>query len=223
MPVKAAYLFVAAGGGVFVWSGLKGKSVSSVFRQLAGGDAPSGASGTNAISSVIPASSATNVPADTTPSGTAAPGNVAAGSDLSNMEQVAEYLVEHGYTKIAAAGICGCIAGESAGNPESVGSGGAGLIGWTPPSSARPITDIVTGNASKDLASQMEDIVTYNETSGGSITELNAQSNPTAAADFYSQNFERPAVTDSDVRASVANQIYAYLQSGGGAANVPTG
>lgn len=43
MPVKAGYLLLAAGGGVFVWSGLKGKSVSSVFRQLAGGDSPAGA------------------------------------------------------------------------------------------------------------------------------------------------------------------------------------
>jgi Phage tail lysozyme len=218
MPVKAGYLLLAGGGGVFVWSGIKGKSISSVFRQLAGGDAPTGASGANPIASVTPAANVS--PPGTTPSGTAAPGPVAAGSDLSNMEQVAEYLVEHGYSKIAAAGICGCIAGESGGNPESVGSGGAGLIGWTPPSSASPISDIVTGNASKDLASQMEDLLTYNNNQGsGLISELNAQTSPLAAADFYSQNFERPAVTDSDVRESVAEQVYSYLQS----SNVPTG
>jgi hypothetical protein len=32
-----------------------------------------------------------------------------------------------------------------------------------------------------------------------------------AAADFYSQNFEKPAVTDSDVVPSVAETVYADL------------
>jgi resuscitation-promoting factor RpfB len=43
VPLKAGYLLLAAGGGVFIWSGLKNKSVSSAFRQLAGGDSPTGA------------------------------------------------------------------------------------------------------------------------------------------------------------------------------------
>lgn len=53
MPVKAGYLLLAGGGGVVLWSGLKGKSVSSVFRQLAGGDAPQGASSANTIAGVL--------------------------------------------------------------------------------------------------------------------------------------------------------------------------
>lgn len=52
MPIKAGYLLLSAGGGVLVWSGLKGKSVSSVFRQLAGGDAPQNAASANAIAGV---------------------------------------------------------------------------------------------------------------------------------------------------------------------------
>jgi cell wall-associated NlpC family hydrolase len=47
MPIKPAYLLLAAGGGIMIWSGLKGKSVSSVFRQLAGGDAPEAAQSSN--------------------------------------------------------------------------------------------------------------------------------------------------------------------------------
>jgi peptidoglycan DL-endopeptidase CwlO len=55
MPLKPGYLLLAAGGGVFIWSGLKGKSVSSVFRQLAGGDSPTGAqSASQDISGVTP-------------------------------------------------------------------------------------------------------------------------------------------------------------------------
>jgi Lysozyme like domain len=52
MPVKAGYLLLAGSGGAFVWSGLKGKSISSVFRQLAGGDSPTAASNANPISGV---------------------------------------------------------------------------------------------------------------------------------------------------------------------------
>jgi cell wall-associated NlpC family hydrolase len=52
LPLKPAYLFLAGGGGVLVWSGLKGKSVSSVFRQLAGGDSPASATSANSIASV---------------------------------------------------------------------------------------------------------------------------------------------------------------------------
>jgi cell wall-associated NlpC family hydrolase len=47
VPVKPGYLLLAAGGGVLIWSGLKGKSVSSVFRQLAGGDSPEAAQSSN--------------------------------------------------------------------------------------------------------------------------------------------------------------------------------
>ena len=59
MPVNAGYLLLAGAGGVFIWSGLKGKSVSSVFRQLAGGDSPAGAVSANPIAGVAPPISST--------------------------------------------------------------------------------------------------------------------------------------------------------------------
>jgi resuscitation-promoting factor RpfB len=66
MPVKAGYLLLGAGGGVLVWSGLKNKSVSSVFRQLAGGDSPAsassaglGVSGVSAPATTVSGSNAT--------------------------------------------------------------------------------------------------------------------------------------------------------------------
>jgi cell wall-associated NlpC family hydrolase len=49
MTINAGRLLLVGGGGVFVWSGIAGKSVSSVFRQLAGGDSPTTATGANAI------------------------------------------------------------------------------------------------------------------------------------------------------------------------------
>lgn len=126
---------------------------------------------------------------------------------------VAQYLVENGYPAAAAAGIASCIDGESGGNPESVGSGGGGLIGWTPLGSAMPNPDIVTGNVTQDMMAQLSDLLYYNSTEIGQslVRQLDGISNPVSAADFFSLNFEKPAVTYSDVVPSVADQIYAEL------------
>jgi len=126
---------------------------------------------------------------------------------------IAQYLVENGYSKAAAAGVAGCVAGESAANPESVGSGGGGLIGWTPIGSAAPNPNIITGNDSRDMWTQLADLLYYNSTEIGQswVTQLNAISDPVSAADFFSANFEKPAVLYSDVRPSVAQQIFSEL------------
>jgi hypothetical protein len=126
---------------------------------------------------------------------------------------VGQYLVENGYSKAGAAGVVGCIDGESGGDPESVGSGGGGLIGWTPISSAAPNPNIITGNPATDMMTQLEDLLYYNASEIGQsmVDQLNAITDPVQAADFYSQNFEKPAVLDSDVRPSTAEQIYSEL------------
>jgi Phage tail lysozyme len=128
---------------------------------------------------------------------------------------VAQYLVKNGYSDTAAAGVASCVDGESGGNPESVGSGGGGLIGWTPISAAAPNPNIITGNAAQDMMTQLGDLLYYNSTEIGRslVSQLNGISDPVAAADFYSQNFEKPAVTDSDVVPSVAEQILSELHS----------
>jgi cell wall-associated NlpC family hydrolase len=82
MPIKAGHLLLAGGGGVFLWSGIKGKSISSVFRQLAGGDAPSSAVNANGITGVPALTASTG---STPTSGGTAPAG-AAGEMLSFME-----------------------------------------------------------------------------------------------------------------------------------------
>jgi LysM repeat protein len=130
-----------------------------------------------------------------------------------NLLAIGQFLVGNGYSKAAAAGIASCIDGESGGNPESVGDGGGGLIGWTPLSSAQPNANVITGNVEQDMLTQLNDILFYNSNEIGQsqVNQLNSISDPVAAADFYSQNFERPAVTDSDVVPSVAEQIFSEL------------
>ena len=134
-------------------------------------------------------------------------------ADGNNLLAIGQYLVDNGYSKAAAAGVASCVDGESRGNPESVGSGGGGLIGWTPLGSAAPNANIVTGNASADMLAQLADILYYNsdEIGASQVAELNSQTDPVAAADFFSQRFEKPAVTDSDVQPSVAEQVFSEL------------
>jgi len=154
------------------------------------------------------AAPATTAPAASSPGGASSdpvPGAqaVVAGAPSQNYVTIARFLMAHGYTRAAAAGIVGCIAGESAGNPESVGSGGGGLIGWTP---LRP--GLVTGNPTVDLMTQLNAILTYNDAYSQFVPLLNSVSSPVDAADIYSMDFERPAVQYSDVRANMAQQVY---------------
>jgi LysM repeat protein len=141
-----------------------------------------------------------------------------------NYETVGLFLLQNGYSAVGAAGVCGCIAGESGGDPEAVQfpsdpeSGGAGLIQWTPASSMEQYggtcasAGIGNNPVAVDMQNQMNAILAYNNAQGASnVAELNAQTDPVAAADFYSLNFERPAVQFSDVRPSVAQSVYAFL------------
>jgi hypothetical protein len=158
--------------------------------------------------------------ASATPSATSTPsssgGSAAVATDIANGNYtlaIGQYLVDNGYTKAAAAGVASCVDGESGANPESEGDGGGGLIGWTPLGSAEPDGNIITGDVSADMMTQLGDILYYNadEIGQSAVDELNNETDPVAAADFYSQNFEKPAVTDSDVVPSVAEEVYSEL------------
>ena len=49
MPVKPGYLLLAGVGAVILWSGIQGKSVTGVFRELIGGQNPNTAPSANTI------------------------------------------------------------------------------------------------------------------------------------------------------------------------------
>jgi hypothetical protein len=185
--------------------------------------APSSAApqaGSTAQSSSGQAAATAAPSAAATPSSTATQsssgGSAAVETDIANgnyVLAVGQYLVDNGYSAAAAAGVASCVDGESGANPESEGSGGGGLIGWTPLGSAQPDANIITGDDSADMMTQLADILYYNadEIGQSKVDELNSQTNPVAAADFYSQNFEKPAVTDSDVVPSIADDVYSEL------------
>jgi hypothetical protein len=163
-----------------------------------------------ATATAAPSASAT----PTSPSSSG--GSAAVQTDIANgnyLLAIGQYLVDNGYSRAAAAGVASCVDGESGANPESEGSGGGGLIGWTPLGSAQPDANIITGDVSADMTTQLADILYYNSSEIGQseVDALNSQTDPVAAADFYSQNFEKPAVTNSDVVPSVAQAVYSEL------------
>jgi len=121
-----------------------------------------------------------------------------------NYATIVEFLTAHGYTKMAAAGIAGNIYQESKGDPESVGSGGGGLIGFTPLPGG-----YVTGNPARDLHFQLEAIVTYNQQWAQYIPALNAATSPVQAADIYMNDFERPGIPAAYNRESAASAVAA--------------
>jgi hypothetical protein len=121
-----------------------------------------------------------------------------------NYAAIVSFLTAHGYTGIAAAGIAGNIFQESLGNPESVGSGGGGLIGWTPLPSG-----LVTGNPAADLQTQLNALLTYNQQWSQFIPALNAATSATQAADIFMNDFERPGIPAAGNREAAAQAVAA--------------
>ena len=120
----------------------------------------------------------------------------------SNYASILSFLTSHGYSDMGAVGIAGNIYQESKGNPESIGTGGGGLIGWTPLPAG-----FVTGNAAADLQTQLAALLTYNQQWAQYIPALNAATNPTQAADIYMNYFERPGIPAAYNRETAANAV----------------
>jgi hypothetical protein len=121
-----------------------------------------------------------------------------------NYATIVDFLVAHGYSHLAAAGIAGNMYQESGGNPESVGSGGGGLIGFTPLPSG-----YVTGNPAADLKTQLNAVLTYNQQWAQFIPPLNAATSATEAADIYMNDFERPGLPAAANREGAAQAVAA--------------
>jgi hypothetical protein len=119
-----------------------------------------------------------------------------------NYQAIVSFMIGHGYSKMAAAGMTGNMWQESHGNPESVGTGGGGLIGWTPLQAG-----MVTGNPAADLQTQLADVLTYNQQWAQYIPALNAASTPAQAADVYMNYFERPGLPAAANREAAASAI----------------
>jgi LysM repeat protein len=159
----------------------------------AGSSAPAGSSGSSASSTTATSASAGHGVSCSASASGMVPANYAA---------IVSFLTSHGYTGNAAAGIAGNIWQESGGNPESVGDGGGGLIGWTPLPGG-----YVTGNPAADLQTQLAAILTFNRIWSQYIPALNAASSPAAAAAIYVTDFERAGIPAVGNREAAADAV----------------
>jgi hypothetical protein len=157
-----------------------------------GGGAPAG-----------PGGSASGAPATTASAGHGVScSGSASGMVPANYAAIVGFLTSHGYTGNAAAGIAGNIWQESGGNPESVGDGGGGLIGWTPLPGG-----YVTGNPAADLQTQLAAILAFNRIWAQYVPTLNAASSPAAAAAIYVTDFERAGIPAVGNREAAADAV----------------
>jgi Phage tail lysozyme len=237
MPLKAGYLLLAGGGGVFVWSGIAGKSVSGVFRQLVGGDSPTNAANANTITADPGLSANPSLGiggSSSTPAGTintSVDTSDAVAQDNSNVNGtiIYKFLRANGYNPVQAAGALASMWGESLWNPESVGGGGAGLAAWTPASSmtqyGATCNKAGIGNASvaDDMASQLQGILKFVQVNGdtGAVASMAHASSVLAAANIWGPDVERFGINDVHTEGvaaalAIANAVDsdAHLQAG---------
>jgi hypothetical protein len=126
----------------------------------------------------------------------------AAGLLPQNLQAIVAFLVAHGYSANGAAGLAGNIYQESGGDPESGGGGAGGLIGWTPLPAG-----YVTGDTARDLQTQLNGILTFNDQFAGDLPALNGASSPAAAADVYVTDFEHASNPVAGTRESSAEAV----------------
>jgi hypothetical protein len=172
------------------------------------GKAPAAATRQAAPKITAKQTAAPRATAAATPTATATATTVTCSTSYSmlpqNVTTIVNFLLAHGYSDNAAAGIAGNMYQESEGNPESVGSGGGGLIGFTPLPSG-----YVTGNPATDLQTQLNAVLTYNEGWSQFLPALNGASTPAEAASVYVTDFERAGIPAAANREAAATNVAA--------------
>lgn len=119
-----------------------------------------------------------------------------------NVQTIVAFLVAHGYSANGAAGLAGNIYQESGGDPESGSGGAGGLIGWTPLPAG-----YVTGSTARDLQTQLNGILSFNDQFASDLPALNDASSPAAAADVYVTDFEHASNPVAGTRESSAEAV----------------
>jgi hypothetical protein len=119
-----------------------------------------------------------------------------------NVTAIVRFLLAHGYRHNAVAGIAGNIYQESKGDPEAVGMGGGGLIGWTPLRYG-----LITGNPGADLQTQLAAVLTYNQGWSWYLPALNSAASPASAAYIYVTDFERAGIPAASTREASAENV----------------
>ncbi len=152
-------------------------------------------------------------------------GPIVAGSRSQNLVTIARALMGLGWSATGAAGAAGNIYQESWGDPLAAGTGGRGLIGWTPPGRL-PNAAFVPGNPSLSLQRQIPLASQFFKSNMGKYWALaQRQVDPGKSALIIMNMGERPAgssqsnpffggssTSKGGLRASVARQVFDQLR-----------
>lgn len=151
--------------------------------------------------------------------GSSAPAGGATGSDAANGKELYQYLLTNLFSgdKIAAAGATASIGGESGYNPEAQGTGGRGLIGWTPPSK---ISDATFKGGMKTQLPAIIDFVKQNNDMGV-ISQMKAAQTVLAAANLWGKGVERYGI--NDVHANYVQEAASWAGLSGSQVGLSTG
>jgi len=221
---KLTVLRLGAGGGNANSSGggsgsSSSSSNSGSSQTNTGGGSPSSTSETDNVLGALGAgayassASAPQQSKTTSNGGGGAPAGGVTGSAAANGKELYQYLLTNlfGGKKIAAAGAIASIWGESGWNPMSQGTGGRGLIGWTPPSS---ISDAAFKGGMK---TQLPEIINFVHKNGdmGAVHQMEGASTILDAANIWGKKVERYGINDVHSAGIAAAKKIAGLATGG--------
>jgi len=205
VAIKGISVAYVAIGGVVLFSGIKGATLSATAKGILSGNLSS-----------IQETETIQIKDSSTTSGAAGPnggpGPAVSGGTTENGTTIYKYFRGAGYTPIQAAGAIASIYGESTWNPEAAGTGGRGLIGWTPPSKLP--NSAFTGNAAQDMSAQLPLILAFVSENGdqGAVDMMNGAPSVHDAAEIWGQKVERYGIDDVhtsgvDLAVQIAKQV----------------
>ena len=190
MAISAAAVAYCAIGGLVLFSGIKGASIESTVKAALSGNL-------NVTDTETIDTSGGSSTGNGSSSGTPAAGPATSGDQTQNGTTIYKYLRSTGgYNPMQAAGAIASIWGESNWDPESSGTGGRGLIAWTPPSKLP--NSAFTGNAAKDMSAQLPLILEYVSDNGYQlyVAQMANASTIDQAAEIWGQKVERYGIDD---------------------------
>lgn len=203
MAIKGISVAYCAVGGIVLFSGIKGATLSDTAKGILSG---------NIASIQSTEDIAVNNGSASPTGGNAAAGPAVSGNVTENGTTIYKYFRSNGYAPIVAAGAIASIYGESTWNPEAAGTGGRGLIGWTPP--GKLPDSAFTGNAAADMSAQLPLILDFVNANGdqGAVAMMAGATSVHQAAEIWGQKVERYGIDDVhtagvDAAVSIAKQV----------------
>ena len=177
-------LATVATGSLLLYAAITGKSVLKSLQSIVGGQSPA------LLSESYPVSGQDSASGTAAGSGTL---QQTSGSETANGTAIYKFLRSASYSPMQAAGAVASMWGESQWNPESAGTGGNGIMGWTP---AR--AGIVTGNVQADMNKQLPMILSFVAENGDqqAVNSMALASTVTASANIWGQRVERFGIND---------------------------